>query len=58
MKKYYVILAVLAILAGYVAKTNHWFEDERDIYFPISKEQLKVKKSFATDQGNPQKGPL
>lgn len=58
MKKYYVALTILATLIGYLAKTNYWFEDERDIYFPITKEQLKVKKSFATDQGKPQKDPL
>jgi|GEM_PF-4723240 len=58
MKKYYFILATLAILFGYFAKTNNWFDDERDLYFPITKEQLKVKKQIATDQLRPQKNAL
>jgi len=58
MKKNYVLLMILAILLGYIAKTNYWFEDERDIYFPISKEQLKAKKPIATDQLRPQKNAL
>ncbi len=61
MKKYYIsLLGVLSILlgyfAGYLAVTNHWFEDERDVYFPITKEQLKeqlkvkkVNEKMATD---------
>lgn len=58
MKKNYVLLMILAILLGYLAKINYWFEDERDIYFPISKEQLKAKRSIATDQLKPQKNAL
>ncbi len=45
MKKYYVLLAIFGVMAGYAADSALLFEDERDIYFPITKEQLKVKKS-------------
>ena len=58
MKKYYLLLAGLAILLGYIVKTNYWFEDERDIYFPITKEQLKLKKQVAADQLRPHRNAL
>ena len=43
MKKRYIFLAVLGLILGYTAKTNYWFEDERDVYFPITKEQLRAR---------------
>lgn len=46
MKKY-IVLGILSLLVGYIAITDHWFVDERDIYFPITKEQLRVKKKYA-----------
>ncbi len=45
MKKYYVLLAFFGLLAGYNAESDNWLEDDRDVYFPITKEQLKVKKT-------------
>lgn len=41
--KRYVALAVVGLFVGYVAQSNFWFEDERDVYFPITKEQLQMK---------------
>ena len=43
MKKRYFALAVVGLFLGYLAKMNYWFEDERDVYFPITKEQLRTK---------------
>lgn len=43
MMKRYVALAVVGLVIGYVAQSNYWFEDERDVYFPITKEQLQAK---------------
>lgn len=43
MKKRYLALALAGIILGYVAKVNYWFEDEREIYFPITKEQIRSK---------------
>jgi hypothetical protein len=43
MMKRYVALAVVGLIVGYVAQSNFWFEDERDIFFPITKEQLQTK---------------
>lgn len=48
MKKKYIALAVLSLLIGYFSKIYFWSEDERDIYFPITKEQLKIKRSAAS----------
>ena len=45
MKKYYFIFGVMGLLIGYFSKTDFWFEDGRDIFFPISKAQLKKKKT-------------
>lgn len=45
MKKYYILLGILGVLTGYFFKSNFLFEDEREIYFPITKEQLRVKKN-------------
>ena len=45
MKKYYITFSMLGLLLGYFAKMNYWFEDEKDIFFPITKEQLKVTKT-------------
>lgn len=54
MKKYYVSLAAVGLLLGFIAKSNYWFEDERDVFFPITKEQLKVKKTQSgTGASNP-----
>jgi len=47
MKKYYVIFAVLGLLIGYFAKVQYWFEDEKDVLFPITKAQLRIKKNNA-----------
>ena len=44
MKKYYFIFGVLGLLIGYFSKSDFWFEDGRDTFFPISKSQLKKKK--------------
>ena len=44
MRKFYISLAVIGLVAGYFAKTDFWFEDEQDIYFPITREQLKVNR--------------
>lgn len=43
MKKRYFALAAVGLILGYFAKMDYWFEDERDVYFPISKEQLRSK---------------
>lgn len=45
MKKYYVIFGVLGLMVGYFSKSDFWFEDGRDNFFPITKTQLKAKKS-------------
>jgi hypothetical protein len=45
MKKYYFLLAFFGLLAGYSAESDNWFEDEKDVYFPITREQLKVKRT-------------
>lgn len=44
MRKFYISLAVVGLIAGYIAKSDYWFENEQDIYFPITREQLKVKR--------------
>ena len=43
MKKRYLALAAAGIILGYLAKMDYWFEDERDVYFPITKEQLQSR---------------
>ncbi|MBY0554506.1 hypothetical protein K2P97_08255 [bacterium] len=45
MKKYYVGFAIVGLFVGYFAKVNYWFEDEKDVFFPISKEQLRAQKN-------------
>ena len=55
MKKRYVVLAALGIAFGYIAKTDHWFEDEREIYFPITKEQLRASVKAEWAEKNNQK---
>lgn len=45
MKKYYFIFGVLGLMIGYFSKLDFWFEDGRDVFFPITKAQLKKKKS-------------
>lgn len=45
MKKYYIVVGVLGLLVGYFSKSNFWFEDGRDTFFPITKSQLKKNKS-------------
>ena len=52
MKKYYISLAVLGILFGYYAKVNYVLEDEKDVFFPITRAQLKVSKIAASAPGN------
>jgi hypothetical protein len=47
MKKHYIIFAVLGLLIGYFAKVQYWFEDEKDVLFPITKAQLRIKKNNA-----------
>jgi hypothetical protein len=42
MKKRYYFLIFFGALLGYFSVTDHWFEDERDIYFPITAEQLRA----------------
>lgn len=41
--KRYVALAVVGLVVGYLAQSNYLFQDERDVYFPITKEQLQTK---------------
>lgn len=41
MKKYYLFLALLGLFLGYSAKYNFWFEDARNVFFPITKETIK-----------------
>lgn len=58
MKKYYIILAILGILAGYFSKIDFWFEDARESFFPITKAQLKIKKnSVVPDEQSATEGP-
>lgn len=45
MKKYYFFFGILGLLVGYFSKSDFWFEDGRETFFPISKEQLKKKKA-------------
>lgn len=45
MKKYYFIFGILGLLIGYFSKLDFWFEDGRDVFFPITKAQLKKKKT-------------
>lgn len=45
MKKYYIGFAMVGLLVGYFAKVQYWFEDEKDVFFPITKEQLRAKKN-------------
>lgn len=42
MKKYYFFFVFFGTVLGYLAITDHWFEDERDIYFPITAEQIRA----------------
>lgn len=42
MKKRYLFLSLVGLILGYIAKTDYWFEDEREVYFPITKEQLRA----------------
>ncbi|MCC2678319.1 MAG: hypothetical protein K0R29_895 [Pseudobdellovibrio sp.] len=42
MKKHYFFFVFFGTLLGYLAVTDHWFEDERDIYFPITAEQIRA----------------
>ena len=48
MKKYYFVFGVLGLLIGYFSKVDFWFEDGRDVFFPITKAQLKKKKQPLT----------
>ena len=41
--KRYIALAVVGLIVGYLAQSNYLFQDERDVYFPITKEQLQTK---------------
>ena len=43
MMKRYVALAVIGLVVGYVAQSNYLFQDERDVFFPITKQQLQTK---------------
>lgn len=45
--KRYIALAVVGLVVGYLAQSNYLFQDERDVYFPITKEQLQTKVRFA-----------
>ena len=45
MKKYYFIFGMLGLLIGYFSKLDFWFEDGRDVFFPITKAQLKKKRT-------------
>ena len=51
MKKRYFALAAIGLILGYLAKIDFWFEDERDVYFPITKEQLRTKVRAAKQAG-------
>ncbi len=42
MKKYYFFFVFFGTVLGYLAITEHWFEDERDIYFPITAQQIRA----------------
>jgi hypothetical protein len=42
MKKRYYFLIFFGAMLGYFSVTDHWFEDERDIYFPITAEQIRA----------------
>lgn len=42
MKKHYFFFLIFGTVLGYLAITEHWFEDERDIYFPITAEQIRA----------------
>lgn len=42
MKKHYFFFVFFGTVLGYLAITDHWFEDERDIYFPITAEQIRA----------------
>ena len=61
MKKRYLALALAGIILGYIAKVNYWFEDEREIYFPITKEQIRSKvraEKLARLQNSPTKSQI
>lgn len=42
MKKRYFFFVFFGMILGYLAINDHWFEDERDIYFPITAEQIRA----------------
>jgi hypothetical protein len=42
MKKRYFCFVLAGLVLGYIAKVEHWFEDEREIYFPITAEQIRA----------------
>ncbi len=41
IKRYY-LFAAFGLIFGYTAQSNYWFVDERDVYFPITREQLQL----------------
>jgi hypothetical protein len=42
MKKRYYFLVFFGAMLGYFSVADHWFEDERDLYFPITAEQIRA----------------
>lgn len=42
MKKRYFFLVILGAFVGYFSVSDHWLEDERDVYFPITAEQIRA----------------
>ena len=57
MKKRYLIAAVLGLILGFWAKIDYWFVDERDVFFPITKEDLRVSKKMIAEQMPSNKNP-
>lgn len=56
MKKYYIGFAIVGLLVGYFAKVQYWFEDEKDVFFPITKEQLRAHKNKQAAASQTQQG--
>ena len=52
MKKRYIFLAIAGLILGYAAKVEKWFEDEREIYFPITAEQIRAGVRQAQSSSN------
>jgi len=52
MKKRYYFLIFFGAMLGYFSVAEHWFEDESDLYFPITAEQIRAGVRAQAQQNN------